>query len=87
MDEPEIATILPVNASVVYGDWTSSKGHTKMTGGAAIVHNQVGSKYTAWDGYVSGTIEELVENAFIQMSWRTADFGEESQNSQLRVIF
>ena len=76
MDKLEISTILPVKAAMVYTDWTTSKRHTEMTGGEAIIHNEVGSKYSAWDGYIFGKIEELVENKLIQMSWRTADFAE-----------
>jgi activator of HSP90 ATPase len=86
MDKLEISTILPVKAAMVYTDWTTSKRHTEMTGGEAIIHNEVGSKYSAWDGYIFGKIEELVENKLIQMSWRTADFAEEAQNSQLQVM-
>ena len=79
--------IMPVKTTTVYNDWLSSEGHTEMTGGKAHIVKEVGSKHTAWDGYISGEIVEVSENQLIQMTWRTSEFEEDAEDSQVQVIF
>ena len=38
----------------IYSAWLSSEGHTKMTGGEAIITDKIGDHFTAWDGYIEG---------------------------------
>ncbi|MBL4653951.1 MAG: SRPBCC domain-containing protein [Flavobacteriales bacterium] len=87
MEKIEVVAVMPVKSTTIYNDWLSSKGHTEMTGGAAQIAKEVGSKHTAWDGYISGEIIELSENQLIQMSWRTSEFDEGAEYSQLQITF
>jgi hypothetical protein len=44
----------------VYRAWTTSAGHSKMTGAKASFVAKAGGKHTAWDGYISGVNKKLV---------------------------
>jgi hypothetical protein len=44
---------------VLYNAWLSSADHTKFTGSAADIDPSIGGKFTAWDGYISGTGTEV----------------------------
>ena len=56
-----------------------------MTGGGASIEPQVGSDFTAWDGYINGTLTNLVEGKEIAQTWRTRDFAEDDEDSVLLV--
>ena len=87
MDKIEMTVQLPVKSARVYADWLSSEGHTEMTGGPAKIVSEVGSKHTAWDNYITGEIVELSENRLIMMTWRTTEFADDAENSQLQITF
>ena len=71
----------------IYSAWLDSAGHSDMTGGEAICGNEVGDKFTAWDGYISGENISLVANEKIIQSWRTADFDADDEDSQITILF
>ena len=50
---------IKATAKDIYTTWLNSEGHTKMTGGEAIVSNEIGDSFTAWDGYIEGRNIEL----------------------------
>ena len=70
----------------IYEAWLSSEGHTKMTGGKANTSKEVGFEYTAWDGYITGRNLTLEENKRIVQSWRSSDFEETEEDSQIEVL-
>lgn len=69
----------------IYNAWLSSKGHTAMTGGNATASDQVGAKFTAWDGYINGKNLELEPGKRILQSWRTAQFKKDEEDSQIEI--
>lgn len=71
--------------SKVYSSWLNSKKHQAMTGGEADIKNEVGYDFQAWDGYIQGTLMELKENQRIVQSWRTTEFDEDDESSQLEI--
>jgi activator of HSP90 ATPase len=77
---------IPATPKTIYQDWLSSKGHTDFTGGAATIKDEIGSSFTAWDGYISGKITALEPNKRIIQSWRTSEFREETSDSTLEII-
>lgn len=79
-----ISTELNKPAHIIYQAWLNSKEHTAFTGGEAIIENELGSKFTAWDEYISGKIMVLDEGKKIVHSWRTVEFKEE-EDSVLEV--
>ncbi|MDA9563588.1 SRPBCC domain-containing protein [Flavobacteriales bacterium] len=87
MDQLELTTVLPISPSDAYHDWLSSEKHTVFTGAVATIQNLVGSDFSAWDGYITGKIKEVVDGKYCVMSWRTLEFPEGADDSMVRVIF
>lgn len=79
-------TKLSASAEEIYNAWLSSEGHTKMTGGKATTSNKPGHAFTAWDGYIHGKNLVLEPNKRIVQSWRTEQFLENEEDSQIEVI-
>ena len=82
-----ISDLFPVPVDELYSSWLDSDLHTQMTGGKAEVSNQVGAKFTAWDGYIEGKNLDLEPPSRILQSWRTSDFGENDPDSILEITF
>jgi activator of HSP90 ATPase len=85
-DSIRLSAVIPADPLAIYEAWMSSKGHGEMTGSGATVTARVGGKFTAWDGYISGTSLELEPGARIVQSWRTSEFAEEDPDSRLEVL-
>jgi uncharacterized protein YndB with AHSA1/START domain len=81
----EVADIIPASCEEVFRAWISSDTHAAMTGGEAVIDPRVGGKFTAWDGYISGTTIELEPFSRIVQSWRTSEFEEGNDDSQIEV--
>jgi len=81
----EVSTVLPASPEVVYQAWMDSEEHTWMTGSDASVEEGVGGRFTAWEGYISGTTLELVPYSRIVQAWRTTEFPPGSPDSRLEV--
>jgi activator of HSP90 ATPase len=73
--------------SVLYKAWLNGKSHSAMTGGEAICEPNINTKFTAWDGYISGQNKELIEDTKIVQSWRTSEFNEDEEDSKLIILF
>ena len=74
------------SAKKLYNTWLTSDGHTKMTGGEATISSEIGKSYSAWDGYISGKNITLEENKRIIQSWRSTQFEENEQDSQIELV-
>jgi activator of HSP90 ATPase len=81
-----ISAVLPATPQAVYDAWMSSQAHGDMTGGAAQIDPRVGGKFTAWDGYISGTTLTLEPGRRIVQSWRTSEFAAADNDSELEVL-
>ena len=73
-------------AKKIYETWLSSEGHTKMTGGSAIISDKIRDESTAWDGYIEGKNIDLEPNKRIFQTWRTSQFNETEEDSQIEVL-
>jgi uncharacterized protein YndB with AHSA1/START domain len=80
-----VTDTIPAAPQAVYDAWLDSRAHSAMTGGAAEISPLVGGKFTAWDGYISGTTLALVPGARIVQAWRTTRFTAEQPDSQITV--
>ena len=80
-----LKTKLQATAKQVYKAWLSIQGHTKMTGGGAFVSDWVGDNYTTWDGYLYGKNLELKSYEHIVQSWRSSNFLDEEEDSQIEI--
>lgn len=68
----------------LYNAWLDSEVHSDMTGGKAIVSDNVGGIFSAWDSYISGTNIILEPYKKIVQLWRTTDF-ESNEDSVLEI--
>ncbi len=84
----EFTLITKINATAeeIYLTWLNSEGHTKMTGGEATATDKVGDNFTAWDGYIEGKNLELEPFTRILQSWRTTQFHENEEDSQVEIL-
>lgn len=76
-----------VSAETLYNAWLNSEEHTNMTGGKAIIGKLVGDRFSAWDGYITGTNLELKPSHSIIQSWRTTEFSKNDPDSLLELTF
>ncbi len=81
-----LKTNIKATTKQIYKAWLSTQGHTKMTGGAAYTSDKVGDKFTAWDGYIVGENLALEPYNRIVQSWRTSQFVEAENDSQIEII-
>lgn len=87
MDSFELTCKFPATAENVYAAWLNSELHSQFTGSIAAIQNEVESRFTAWDGYITGRILELEENKRILQSWRTSDFHMDDDDSIVELEF
>ena len=83
----EIQDSFRVSAKKLYTSWLSAKEHSKMTGAEATCEAVVGGAFSAWDGYISGIILALKPNLEIVQSWRTTEFAETDEDSEVSIRF
>jgi activator of HSP90 ATPase len=76
-----------VSAKKLYIAWLSAKEHAKMTGGEATCEAVVGGDFSAWDGYITGKIISLIPNQEIVQTWRTTEFSENDEDSEVTIQF
>ena len=62
-------------ANVLFELLMNSKKHSDFTGAEAIISNQIGGKYSAYDGYIVGKNLELVPGKRIVQTWKAYEEG------------
>ncbi|OHD12390.1 MAG: hypothetical protein A2086_09990 [Spirochaetes bacterium GWD1_27_9] len=79
-------TIKTVKSKDIYEAWIDSKKHSDFTGGEAKIDPKIGGKFSAWNGYITGTTLQLDPYNKIVQKWRTSDFSDQSIDSNLEII-
>ncbi len=64
-----------------------TKKHAAFTGSKASISRKVGGTISAWDGYIEGKNLRIEKDKVIVQSWRTTDFNEEEEDSQVMFHF
>lgn len=82
----EMTTLIPATPEAVYNAWLEGELVAAFTGSAAEGDALPESKFTAWDGYISGTNLELEPPRRILQAWRTTEFPEGSPDSRLELL-
>lgn len=82
-----VSPVMPVTPRRIYDAWLSSEQHSAFTGAPAEVSSRKGGKFTAHAGYIQGTNVELERGTRIVQTWRTKDFPEDAEDSQLEITF
>jgi uncharacterized protein YndB with AHSA1/START domain len=80
-----LTTTIPASPQEIYEAWLDSVLHSQMTGGEASMSDETGSEVSAWDGYITGRNIELVPGERIVQSWRTTQFTDEHEDSQITI--
>lgn len=86
-DSLEVSKFFPeVSAKQLYNAWLDSEAHSAFTGSPAQINPDIGSEFTAWDGYISGRTLEAEPFQRIVQAWRTTEFPEDSPDSRLEIL-
>jgi uncharacterized protein YndB with AHSA1/START domain len=80
-----LTTTIAASPQEVYEAWLDSAIHSQMTGGEASMSEETGAEISAWDGYITGRNLELVPGERIVQSWRTTQFTDEHEDSQITL--
>src|SRR5690348_3152368 len=80
-----VTSTIPVAPTTLYFAWIDSGHHSSMTGMTAKIEPEVGAKYSACNGYVTGKLVILDLGRRIVMSWRTTDFPRDAADSRVEV--
>ena len=78
-------TTIPASPQEIYEAWLDSAIHSQMTGGDASMSDETDAEVSAWDGYITGRNLELVPGERIVQTWRTTQFTDEHEDSQITV--
>lgn len=82
-----VSGLVPATPKRIFEAWLDSKEHSRFTGGKATIEGTVGTRFTAWNGYIEGKNLVLEPGKRIVQSWRTKDFPEDAEDSRLEVVF
>lgn len=81
-----VSSVIPASPMEIYDAWLNGKRHAQMTGSeTATASTKVGGKFTAWDGYINGRNVSLVPGKKIVQAWRTSEFADSDEDSQIEV--
>ena len=80
-----LTTTIPASPQEIYEAWLDSAIHSRMTGGDASMSDETDAEISAWDGYITGRNLELVPGERIVQTWRTTQFTDEHEDSQITI--
>jgi len=81
-----LTTTIKATAKQIYKSWLSTQRHSKMIGSSAFVSDRVGETFTAGEGYITGSNVELEPYNKIIQSWRSTDFKDDEEDSQIEIL-
>jgi len=79
--------VIPAPRGRVYNAWLDGKQHAVFTGAPARIQPKVGGRFTAHDGYITGTTLQLKPGRLIVQAWRTTEFPAGALDSRLELRF
>lgn len=79
--------IVKASPKEVYEALIDPNKHSEFTGSKATGNPTIGTKFTAWDGYIQGKNLELVEGKKIVQNWVTTDWPQDFPPSRLELTF
>jgi activator of HSP90 ATPase len=88
VDKLKVSVKLRCTAKEVFSGWLNDKVHSEFTGGAkAVTSPNEGGRFSAYDGYITGTNVEIFPYKKIIQKWRTTDFLPEDEDSVIELFF
>jgi len=82
-----IQKMIQARPEQVFQIWLDSRLHTTITGGNYQIEPVTGGKFTAWDGYICGTLIDIEPSRRISMRWRASEFPQDAPDSPLELTF
>jgi activator of HSP90 ATPase len=79
--------LLPATPVEIYDAFLNAEKHSAFTGAKATCDRRVGGKFTAWDGYISGTNLKLENGRRILQEWKTTEWPKGYTPSMLEFTF
>ena len=73
-------------AKALYDLYMNAKKHAIATAAPAKIEDKIGSKFSAHDGYITGTNIYLVKNSLIVQTWRGADWSKDEEDSIFTIF-
>jgi activator of HSP90 ATPase len=86
-DSIELSVLLNAKAENIYKAWIDGTEHSNFTESPAKFDPSVKGKFSAWDGYIFGTNVILEPYSKIVQAWRTTEFDEKDEDSNLEILF
>jgi activator of HSP90 ATPase len=83
----EQSVALPAPAESLYTMYMDPARHAEITGGKVVISARPGSKFSAFDGTLSGTTLAVVQRRLIVQSWRSKKFHASDPDSTLILAF
>jgi activator of HSP90 ATPase len=80
------SAVIDASPAAIYEALLDGDKHTSMTGAGATSTPRVGTRFTAWDGYITGQHLELQPGRRIVQDWRTTQFPATATDSRLIVL-
>lgn len=84
-DAVEVSGVVAAPIEAVFDSFLDGALHAAMTGSEATSVPEVGTSFTAWDGYISGKHLSFERPARIVQAWRAADFPSGAEDSRLEI--
>jgi activator of HSP90 ATPase len=82
-----ISIKLPATPEKLYKTWLDSEGHTAMTGVNASISDQEEGTFSVYNDYIVGRNLKLIPHSKIVQTWRTSEFDEGDEDSNLDITF
>ncbi|HEX4792708.1 MAG TPA: SRPBCC domain-containing protein [Humisphaera sp.] len=77
----------PAPARQLYDIYLSPKLHAAVTGGKVKISAKAGSRFSAFDGMLSGTMLATIPGKLIVQRWRSCEFHDDDLDSVLILKF
>lgn len=84
-DSLEVSATIAATVEVVFDAFLDGAQHSAMTGSEATSVPEVGTVFTAWEGYISGKQLSFERPSRIVQAWRAADFPAGAKDSRLEI--
>jgi activator of HSP90 ATPase len=86
VESVSISDIIPASPEDIYRAYLDSDGHAALTGSPASIEARPGGKFSAWDGYITGTTLEMEPHRRVVQAWRTTEFPDGAADSRLELL-
>ena len=81
------SVLLPASPDLLFDTYLDRQGHRAVTGGKVSISARSGSRFSAFDGMITGRTLEVLPKRLIVQSWRSGGWRAEDPDSILVLAF